>query len=478
MLVLRDYQEAMIQQTRDAMRQHKSVLLQAPTGAGKTAITVFMMSRAAEQGKRAMFIVHQNELLTQTSRALWRQKLEHGTIASGRIISQLPVQVASVQSLVNRLHLLKAPDLIIIDESHRAAASTYKKVLDYWPNARVIGLTATPQRTDGKGLDDLFDCIVKGPSIRWLMEQGYLSDYEIYAPKLVHDLSSIKISMGDFSKSDAEKVIDKPKITGDAVDHYLKIAKGKRCVVMCVTIKHAEHVCDQYIAAGIPAAQIDGVMSAAERQKVLSEFAAGKILVICNVQLLIEGVDIPSIEVVQWLRPTQSLIVFMQGNGRGLRPADGKEKLIVLDHVGNIERHGMLCDDRQWSLEGKKAGKRKKKDEAPDVNIQQCKHCYAVFRPGPEICPYCGKPIEKKAARKLEEVDGELVKLDMERFRKEQRREQGSARTLRDLVALGMRRGMAKASQWAAITMSAREGRKPTPAEFNEARRIQQELSQ
>jgi superfamily II DNA or RNA helicase len=341
----------------------------------------------------------------------------------------------------------------------------------------VIGLTATPQRTDGKGLDDLFDCIVKGPSIRWLMEQGYLSDYEIYAPKLVQDLSSIKISMGDFSKSDAEKVIDKPKITGDAVDHYLKIAKGKRCVVMCVTIKHAEHVCEQYIASGVAAAQIDGVMTTADRQKVLADFAAGKILVICNVQLLIEGVDIPSIEVVQWLRPTQSLIVFMQGNGRGLRPSDGKEKLIVLDHVGNVERHGMLCDDREWSLEGRKAGKRKKKDEEPDVNIQQCKHCYAVFRPGPENCPYCGKPIEKKAARQLEEVDGELVKIDMERFRKEQRKEQGSARTLRDLVALGMRRGMAKASQWAAITCAAREQRKPTPADFNEARRIQQELT-
>ena len=161
MLVLRDYQQAMIQQTRDAMRQHHSVLLQAPTGAGKTAITVFMMSRAAEQGKRAMFIVHQNELLTQTSKALWRQKLEHGTIASGRVISQLPVQVASVQSLVNRMHLLKAPDLIIIDESHRAAASTYKKVLDYWPSARVIGLTATPQRTDGKKGTSLLQALCK-----------------------------------------------------------------------------------------------------------------------------------------------------------------------------------------------------------------------------------------------------------------------------------------------------------------------------
>lgn len=471
MLTLRGYQEKMIQDTREAMRSHSAVLLQAPTGAGKTALTVFMMSRAAEQGKRAIFLVHQNELLTQTSRALWKQKLEHGMIASGKTLSQLPVQVASVQTLVNRMHLIKAPDLIIIDESHRAAASTYRKVLDYWPQARVIGLTATPQRTDGKGLADMFEVIVNGPSVRWLIDEGYLADYEIYAPKLVADMSGIKTSMGDYNKADVEKLMDKPTITGDAVRHYQKLASGKRCVVMCATIKHADHVCEQYKAAGIPAAQIDGSMTNLEREKVLADFGAGKLLVICNVQLLIEGVDIPAIEVVQWLRPTQSLIVFMQGIGRGLRPAPGKEKLLILDHVGNVERHGMPCEDREWSLEGRK-GRKRKGEQEPDVNIQQCKHCYAVFRPGVEVCPQCGKPVEKKEARKIEEVDGELIKLDIEAARKAAKREQGQAKELSDLVALGLRRGMKKASQWACIVWAQRQGRKPTAAEFNHAREI------
>jgi hypothetical protein len=152
------------------------------------------------------------------------------------------------------------------------------------------------------------------------------------------------------------------------------------------------------------------------------------------------------------------------------------EPAVILDHAGCIIKHGLPCEKREWSLLGQQKGKRSKKDQEPDVNVQQCKHCYAVFVPGPDACPYCRKPIEKKV-RKIKEADGELEKIDIEAVRKQAKKEQGSARTLRDLVALGMRRGMAKASQWACITMCARENRKPTPADFNEARRIQQELT-
>lgn len=476
MLTLRPYQEKLIDDARSSLRHHRRILLQAPTGAGKTAITVFMMSRASEQGKKAMFIVHQNELLSQTSRALWKQKLEHGMIASGKTISQLPVQVASVQTLVNRLPLVIKPDLIIIDEAHRSAASTYQKVLEYYPEAMVIGLTATPQRTDGKGLDDLFNAIVTGPTIRQLMDAGYLSSYEIFAPAIEADFSTVKTTAGDYNKGDLEAALDKPTITGDAVRHYKQLAMGKRCVVMCATIKHAEHVAERYNEAGIPAVSIDGGMTNAQREEVLVKFAAGEILVITNVQLLMEGVDIPSIEVVQWLRPTKSLIVYLQGIGRGLRPASGKDKLLILDHVENWKRHGLPCDDRQWSLEGKKSGGKRKQSDEPDVNVQQCNHCYAVFLPSPDKCPYCCKPIEKKKARVIKEQDGELEKIDIAAVRKEARKEQGQAKTLRDLVALGMRRGMAKASQWACITMCARAGRKPTTADFNEARKIYMEL--
>lgn len=476
MLKLRPYQEQLIDDARQALRSKRKILLQAPTGSGKTAITVFMMSRAAEQGKKAMFIVHQNELLSQTSRALWQQKLEHGMIASGKVISQLPVQVASVQTLVNRLPLVIKPDLIIIDEAHRSAASTYQKVLDYYPDAMVIGLTATPERTDGKGLNDLFNGIVTGPTIKQLMDDGFLCRYEIFAPKIEADFSTVKTTAGDYNKGQLAEALDKPTITGDAVRHYQQLTPGKRCVVMCATIKHAEHVAERYNDAGVPAVSIDGGMTNQQREAVINKFAAGEIKVICNVQLLIEGVDIPAIEVVQWLRPTKSLIVFMQGNGRGLRPAPGKEKLIILDHVENWQRHGLPCDDREWSLEGKKKSSRKKQNDEPDVNVQQCKTCFAVFLPGPDKCPYCGASIEQKKPREIQEQDGTLEKINLDMVRKEARKEQGQARTLKDLVELGMRRGMAKASQWACITACARAGRKPTPADFNEARQIFMEL--
>jgi DNA repair protein RadD len=472
-LILRPYQEAVIDDTRQALRKHKSVLMQGPTGMGKTAITVFMMGRAAAQGKRAYFLVHQNELLSQTSKALWRQQLEHGMIASGKARSTLPAQVASVQTLVRRMDQYKEPDLLIIDEAHRAAAKTYQTIIERWPNAMVIGLTATPQRTDGKPLDIMFETLVLGPSIRSLMDAGYLCDYDIFAPPIGIDVSTVKRKMGDYDTKELEGVVDKASITGDAVAHYKTHATGKRCVVMCVSIKHAQHVCDQYTAGGVSAGVIEGTMTGIQRDKMLADFASGALMVICNVQLLVEGVDIPMIEVVQWLRPTQSLVVWMQGNGRGLRPADGKDGLIIFDHVGNCLRHGLPDDDREWSLEGKEKGS--KKAAADEVSIKQCGHCYAVFRPGPQVCPHCGTPVAGQQ-RELEVVDGELQKVDKLAIRKAQKREQGSARTLDDLVALGMRRGMAKADAWAAITMAARQGRKASSADYDAARTARKKL--
>lgn len=472
-LILRPYQESVIDDTREALRRHHSVLMQGPTGMGKTAITVFMMGRAAAQGKRAYFLVHQNELLSQTSKALWRQQLEHGMIASGKARSTLPAQVASVQTLVRRMDQYKEPDLLIIDEAHRSAAKTYQTIIERWPNARVIGLTATPQRTDGKPLDVMFDTLVLGPTIRELMDAGYLCDYEIYAPPIGIDVSTVKRKMGDFDSKELEAVVDKKSITGDAVAHYKTHARGKRCVVMCVSIKHAEHVAEQYQAAGVSSGVIEGTMTGPQRDKMLADFAAGRLMVICNVQLLVEGVDIPAIEVVQWLRPTQSLVVWMQGNGRGLRPADNKAGLIIFDHVGNCLRHGLPDDDREWSLEGKEKGK--KKASADEVKIKQCGNCYAVFRPGPQTCPHCGAPVAGQQ-RELEVVEGELQKVDKLAIRKEQKREQGKARSMDDLVALGLRRGMAKADAWAAITLAARQGRKATTSEYDQARAIRKRL--
>lgn len=470
-LQLRPYQQRMIDDTREAMRKHRRVLLQAPTGAGKTAITVYMMGMSAERGISSMFCVHQNELLKQTSAALWRQSLSHGVIAAGRTKSHLPAQVASVQTLVRRLDDYAEPGLIIIDETHRAAASTYLKILERYPNARVIGLTATPERTDGKGLGEIFDTIVLGPQIRELIDGGYLCDYELMAPPALVDMGGVRRKMGDFDTEESEARVDKPTITGDAVEHYRKHASGKRCVVMCITRKHAQHVCDAYNAAGIKAEFIHGECADGERDAMLKRFAAGETKVLCNVQLMIEGVDIPAIEVIQWLRPTQSLIVWMQGNGRGLRPAQGKTALLILDHVGNWNRpgFGMPDDPREWSLDGRKP--RGRKQETESFDIRQCPACYNVYRATLAACPKCNAAAQK-SQREIEIIAGELQRIETQKLRMQNRRELGKARTLEDLIAFGLRQGMKRPAEWAAIRAAARMGKQPSAADFAEAKRI------
>ena len=468
---LRPYQEDLIDKTREALRRNRRVLMQAPTGAGKTAITVYMMSRAAEAGKTSVMAVHQNELLTQTSKALWDGKLEHGMIASGKTRSYMAAQVASVQTWVRRMDQYSEPDLIIIDECHRSAASTYQKILEQYPNARVIGLTATPQRTDGKGLDGTYTELVQGPTIRQLIDAGYLCDYEIFAPPSSLDLSEVKTKMGDYDKKQLEHEVDKPTITGDAVATYKKHANGKRAAVMCVSIRHAEHVMESYNAAGVPAEMLEGKMTNKEREAVIDRFRSGETLIVTAVQLLIEGLDLPAIEVIQWLRPTQSLIVYLQGNGRGFRVANGKEKLIILDQVANYKRQGLPDDDREWTLEGRKKGKKRKPDEEADVSIQQCKHCFHIFRPGVAVCPSCGMPVEVRQKAEIEVVDGELERIDVTALRKQAKQEQGAARDLVDLVKLGQRRGMKNPAAWAAHVHASRQSRKATPEDFANAKR-------
>ena len=469
---LRPYQEDLIDKTRQALRRNKRVLMQAPTGAGKTAITVYMMSRAAEAGKTSVMAVHQNELLTQTSKALWDGKLEHGMIASGKTRSYMAAQVASVQTWVRRMDQYSEPDLIIIDECHRSAASTYQKILEQYPNARVIGLTATPQRTDGKGLDGTYTELVQGPTIRQLIDAGYLCDYEIFAPPSSLDLSEVKTKMGDYDKKQLEHEVDKPTITGDAVATYKKHANGKRAAVMCVSIRHAEHVMESYNAAGVPAEMLEGKMTNKEREAVIDRFRSGETLIVTAVQLLIEGLDLPAIEVIQWLRPTQSLIVYLQGNGRGFRVSEGKEKLTILDQVANYKRHGLPDDDREWTLEGRKKGKKRKEDDEADVSIQQCKHCFHIFRPGVAVCPSCGMPVEVRQKAEIEVVDGELERIDVTALRKQAKQEQGAARNLVDLVKLGQRRGMKNAAIWAAHVHASRAGRKATAEDFANAKRV------
>lgn len=472
MISLRDYQLSAVDRLRESIKRHHKSILVASTGAGKTRIAIRIMQGAVEQGHRTWFIVHRRELCHQTSRALWDAKLEHGMILPNKGRSPMLAQVGTVITAANRIEAMpveQRPKVIIFDECHRSVSESYQRIVEACPDAYIIGLTATPERTDGRGLGELYADMVQVQDMAWLIREGYLSPYRLIAPVEGPDLSGVKTKAGDYDTKQAEQVMDRPTITGDAIRAYRQYVDGKRCMVFCVSIAHSEHTCEQYNAAGIPAEHIDGTHTDTEREAALTRFREGKTLVLCSVALAIEGLDIAAVEAVQQLRPTQSVIVYLQLIGRGLRVEPGKKELVILDQVNNWKRHGLPDDLREWSLDGRKKRKRAAKEDEADISIQQCRSCFHIFRKGATECPQCGAPIIV-TGREIEQVEGVLAEVDVEAVRREQGREQGRARELPDLVRVGASRGMKNPSAWAAIVYAQRQGRKPTPMEFKRAK--------
>lgn len=446
MLRLRDYQQQDVNAIRDAMaRGKRAILYVLPTGGGKTVVFSNIAATVAARNKSTMTLVHRIELLRQTSKALGKNGVDHGLISPKFTPDyRKPVQVASVQTLVRRTHMLKKPDLIIIDEAHHATAGTWKKILAEYPNAYIIGVTATPCRGDGVGLGvqagGIFDHLIEGPTTKQLIEKGYLVRPVIYAPVEKLDLRSVHIVAGDYNKAEIADVVDKPKITGNAVAHYRKLCSGAPAVAFCINVAHAEHVAEEFRAAGYRAYSVDGTMDDDTRSRILNGLGNGQVQVVCSCDLISEGTDIPAIQCAILLRPTKSLGLFIQQCGRALRILDGKDKAIILDHVGNTLTHGMPHEEREWSLDGVKKVKGKR-DAAVRVNVRQCPNCYAMHAPAPS-CPECGMVYSTDVD--IEEIYGELTEITPAEERLLKRKKQievGSAQSLEELIAIGRARG-------------------------------------
>ncbi|MEO5375641.1 MAG: DEAD/DEAH box helicase [Alphaproteobacteria bacterium] len=454
----RPYQVAAIQAVREAMRHHRRVLLQLPTGAGKTFVAATVAKGAHAKGRRVVFLVHRAELVDQTSRTFAEEGIPHGVIAAGpaggRWMGNEPVIVASVQTLARRLDAVPAPDLLFVDEAHHAAAGTWQRILNAWPEAWAVGLTATPERLDGRGLVGAFEAMVTGPSVAELIRDGYLATFRAFAPSTA-DLSGCRIRMGEFAAGDVEAAMDRPSITGDIVSHYQRLAESKRAVLFAASVAHSQHLAEAFQSAGIPAAHVDGETPRDQRRQTVADFAAGRVRVLCNVELFGEGFDVPGVEAVILARPTQSLGLYLQQVGRALRPAPGKDHALILDHVGNIARHGLPDDPREWSLDAKSRRQRKTDETGPMV--RQCPECFAMHRPAPR-CPECGHSHEAKP-HQMAHADGDLVEVDPAALHREKRREQGEARSLDDLVRLARARGFRNPHGWAHHVLKAREAK-------------------
>ncbi|CAB4157779.1 SSL2 DNA or RNA helicases of superfamily II [uncultured Caudovirales phage] len=413
---LRDYQIEAVNKIRKAYSDGaKKVLFVLPTGGGKTAIFSHITESAFKKSNSVFILVHREELLLQSSRKLAELGVPHGRISPAFSQTRDKIQVCSVQTLVNRIkNIYGSPDLLIIDEAHHSTAGSYSKILTKWNNSLVLGVTATPERMDGTGLGNVFDTMIEGPSIEYLTKSGHLSEFKIYAPPMNINFEGIKISQGDYAKGEMEKVMDKPSITGSAVDHYSKLCNGLPAIAFCTTVKHANDVSAQFNSSGISSKCIDGTMDKLSRRKVID--GLGKdYSVLTSCEIVSEGTDIPAVAGAILLRPTLSLGLYLQQVGRILRPYEGKEYSVILDHVGNVVRHGFPDEIRRWSLDGKKRKSKQSKEEE-DLNILVCPACYSVFKVNTQRqCPACGSISQPKIMNQIEEVDGSLIELDREK---------------------------------------------------------------
>lgn len=348
---LRPYQVSGIEQIRSLLVSGKQkVLIVSPTGSGKTVMFCDVLSRAAARTSRSLVLAHRSELIEQTSDKLNRFGTRHGIIQSGRPLQlQHPVQVASVQTLVNRPQLLGKVDLIVVDEAHHfTTANSYAKILSWFPQAVVLGFTATPWRLDGAGLSDLFDSHVLISTPRKLRDEGHLVPvvgFE-YAPI---DTTGVKLSKGDYVAKDLEA--GALKLHGDVVAEWKAHAGGVRSVLFACTVHHSQTMANAFVAAGVAAEHLDGETPYAERKAILRRLERGDTRVLCNVNVATEGWDLPALECAMLCRPTLSLSLALQMVGRILRPFEGKKFARIHDHARVLSTHGHPYTDRDWSPE-------------------------------------------------------------------------------------------------------------------------------
>ena len=364
-----------------------------PCGGGKSVIASEIAKRTTDNKHEVMFLVHRQELCEQIT----------DTFSSYGVDMDF-CTVNMVQTASRHLDRYN-PTLIITDENHHCVANTYRKIYNAFPSAYCVGLTATPCRLGGGGLGEINDRLITGPSVKWLIQNNRLAPYSYYAPSLA-DVSKLSTRAGDYSQQDAELLLNKPQIYGDVIKYYHKLGNNGKAVCYCSTIRHSENMAAQFTAAGIPAAHIDGNTPKDRRSELVSDFREGKIKILCNVDLISEGFDVPDCSVSILLRPTKSLTLFIQQSMRCMRYQPGKQAIII-DHVGNVHRHGLPDTDRTWTLDPKPPNK---KQSAATVKIKQCPVCFFTHEPA-DTCPNCGHIYELTRQELQEKQEAKLVQI-------------------------------------------------------------------
>jgi DNA repair protein RadD len=438
----------------------RKVIVVSPTGSGKTVMATALI-RTVARGGRVLFLDHRRELTAQCSRKLHAAGIDHGIIQAG--FPSRPgerVQVASVQSLHARAirgSAMDMPeaDLVIVDEAHHVRARTYQRIIEAYPDAIIIGLTATPCRADGRGLGNVFETMVEAPQIAELIELGHLVPTTVYAPSRP-DLTGVAVRRGDYVETELAARVDTQKLVGDIVEHWHRLAERRRTVVFATGVKHSVHIRDEFRRAGVAAAHIDGTTPLEERDLILKQLAEHSIDVVVNCAVLTEGWDCPEVSCLVLARPTKSLGLFRQMVGRVLRTAPGKVDALIIDHAGAVFAHGKIEEPVIWPLhEDAKAENpalmARARFEKPELTT--CPECSAVRWSG-QPCPVCGwRPTPK--AMPVEVEAGDLVKVESGRTAKGEQ-PYDPLLFYRELVAIGRARN--RNPYWARHTFKAKFG--------------------
>ena len=434
--MLRDYQQDIYNKIREELTKHDGVCAVLPCRSGKSYIMKEIVDNACKKGNNVLILAHRNLLIAQHKKLIGN------------------CRIASVFTEVNHLDEHEQPNLIIIDEAHISGAESYQKVCKHYKCKRVL-FTATAKRLDGKPLN-LADVIINGISGDELIKRGMISQYDLYAPKLDIDLSKVQMSGSDFNNEELGEVMLDKKIYGDIIKYYRQLADGKQAIAYCTNIKHSQSICKLFNDNGINAVHIDATTPEKERLKVMEDYRNRKYMVLCNCNLISEGITLPQCDCCLLLRPTQSETLYIQQSCRCLTPRKDK-KAIIIDYVGNCYAHGMPTEKRIYTLESME--KIKNSSRASEVVARECHNCFRVYRGNDRICPYCGFD-NGKTRQQIKQEQAELERVEKVEAQKRERMEVGMAKDFGDLVKVGIKRGYPNPQGWAYRVMMGRKNKK------------------
>lgn len=397
---LHDYQTEIVDKARNKIAEgNKGVLIQSPPGSGKSVIIADIIKKASLRKNKVLFLVHRKELADQITESL----KFHGTDMN-------EVNVMTVVKAKNRLSILPKPKIIVTDESHHSKASTYKAVYDYYPNSILLGFTATPWRMNGTGFTDLYDDAIFGKSVKWLIDNEKLAPFKYLSVKLLDD-KNLKKQHGEYTNKSIDDAFE-TGIYGDVVDNYIKHANGNKSILYAHKVQASIDFAKEFKEKGINAVHADAKTPKVERDKIMKDFKEGNIQVLCNVDLISEGFDVPDCTCVIQARPTSSLVLYMQQSMRSMRYQPNKQATII-DHVGNYTRHGLPDQEHDWEKYFKGGYKKKKSTNTSEgPTLKDCDICYTVFEvtPTTKSCPSCGNEIVPEESD-LKKIDAELEEI-------------------------------------------------------------------